>query len=220
MTPEPEPGSATEASGVSRPLADWVRAAQRGDPDAFGRLVRACDRGVLRLAWNMLRSVEEAQEVYQETFLRAYRNLHSFRADSDFQTWLYRIASNVCLDYLRKRKTRREATLGAPSDDGARQPLDLAVEARPEADPQRLLLNRMIADRIRHALDQLTPRERLVFELRHFHGMRLKQIGQIVGASEEAAKTCLFRATQKLRAALADLVQQRSPGSAGGQHEL
>jgi len=183
-----------------------IRAAQRGDQEAFERLVRSYDRGVLRLAWNVLRSVEDAQEVYQETFLRAYRNLGSFRADSNFQTWLYRIAWNLCLDYLRKRKTCREENAGGDGADGFRSPLETVAEQRPEADPQRMLVNRVAAGRIRQALDRLTPRERMVFELRHFHGLRLRAIAEIAGSSEEAVKTCLFRATQKLRAALGDLI--------------
>jgi RNA polymerase sigma-70 factor (ECF subfamily) len=206
VTPESDPAPATEVCGVSREQAELIRAAQRGDQEAFERLVRSYDRGVLRLAWNVLRSVEDAQEVYQETFLRAYRNLGSFRADSNFQTWLYRIAWNLCLDYLRKRKTCREENAGGDGADGFRSPLETVAEQRPEADPQRMLVNRVAAGRIRQALDRLTPRERMVFELRHFHGLRLRAIAEIAGSSEEAVKTCLFRATQKLRAALGDLI--------------
>lgn len=204
MAPEAEPATLGEAHGVSREQAGLIRAAQRGDREAFERLIRAYDRGVLRLALNLLRSVEDAQEVYQETFLRAFRNLSSFRADSNFQTWLYRIASNVCLDYLRKRKVRREA----PADDGepSADRLHRLAEQRPEADPERALMNRKLAERLEEALEMLTPRERMVFELRHYHGLRLRTIGAMMGASEEAAKTCLYRATQKLRSALGDLL--------------
>ncbi|MGC8792486.1 MAG: RNA polymerase sigma factor [Bryobacteraceae bacterium] len=206
MTREPEPVPAAPARGPELEEAALVGAAQRGDRHAFERLVRAYDRSVLRLAWSMLRSVEDAQEVYQETFLRAWRKLSSFRAGSCFQTWLYRIASNVCLDYLRKRKVRREEPVASQPADGLRDPLDNFAGHRPEADPERVLMNRVVAERIREALDGLTPRERLVFELRHYHGLRLRTIGEITGSSEEAAKTCLFRATQKLRAALGDLL--------------
>ncbi|MDW8129372.1 MAG: sigma-70 family RNA polymerase sigma factor [Bryobacterales bacterium] len=206
MAPESEPATVDPAQGPSREEAALIRAAQRGDREAFERLVRAYDRGVLRLALNLLRSVEDAQEVYQETFLRAFRNLSSFRADSNFQTWLFRIASNVCLDYLRKRKVRREAP--APSDDGRSAPDSVCqlAEQRPEADPQRMLVNRELAERLERALASLTPRERMVFELRHYHGLRLRTIGNMMGGSEEAAKTCLYRATQKLRSALEDLL--------------
>src|ERR671939_400293 len=85
-----------------------IRAVQSGDQDAFEQLVRAYDKPVLRLALNLLRSSEDARDVYQEAFLRVYRNIHAFRFDCSFHTWLYRIVTNICLDHLRKRKVRRE----------------------------------------------------------------------------------------------------------------
>src|ERR1700716_2669272 len=85
-----------------------IRAAQAGDQDAFEQLVRIYDQSVLRLAMNMLRSPEDARDVYQEAFLRVYKNLNNFRFDCSFHTWLYRIVTNLCLDQMRKRKVRRE----------------------------------------------------------------------------------------------------------------
>src|SRR5580704_19744032 len=84
-----------------------IRAAQRGDSDAFERLVRAYDQSVLRIAMNLLRSPDEARDVYQEAFLKVHRNLSQFRFDCSFHTWLYRIVTNVCLDHLRRRKVRK-----------------------------------------------------------------------------------------------------------------
>lgn len=190
------------ASGVCLEEAALIHAAQRGDQEAFERLVRIYDRSVLRLALNLLRSVEDAREVYQEAFLRVHRNLRSFRSDSNFQTWLYRIVTNVCVDYLRKRKVRREEPAMVETEKGIRDFLQQAPEPRPLADPERALLSRELGRRLEEALASLTVRERMVFELRHYHGMRLRQIGELLDATEEAAKTCLFRATQKLRAAL------------------
>src|SRR5215469_3036120 len=85
-----------------------IQAVQRGDQDAFEQLVRAYDHSVLRTAVNLLRSPEDAQDVYQEAFLRVYKNIHSFRFDCSFHTWLYRIVTNICLDHLRKKKVRKE----------------------------------------------------------------------------------------------------------------
>src|ERR671922_1590871 len=93
---------------LSPQVDSLIRAAQRGDQQAFEQLVRAYDQSVLRLALNLLRSPDDASDVYQEAFLRVYRNLHTFRFDCSFHTWLYRIVTNICLDYLRKRKVRRE----------------------------------------------------------------------------------------------------------------
>ena len=175
--------------------ASLIRAAQKGDQDAFEQLVHAYDRSALRLAMNLVRSPEDAGDIYQEAFLRVFRNLHNFRFDCSFHTWLYRIVTNLCLDHLRKRKVRKEepAVLDTP-------------ETASEADPERRLASTQLAGRIRQVLEGLTPRERTVFELRHYEGLRLRNIGEMLGTSEEAAKNCLFRATQKMRAALGDFV--------------
>jgi RNA polymerase sigma-70 factor (ECF subfamily) len=180
--------------------ASLIRAAQRGDQDAFAALVQTHDQAVLRIAMNLLRSPEEARDVYQEAFLRVFRNLHSFRFDCSFTTWLYRIVTNICLDHLRKRKVRREE----PAGDGEFDLLDAVEERRADNNPQRKLLTGELKNRIQAALDALTPRERLVFELRHYQGLRLRAIGESLGTTEEAAKNCLFRATQKMRSALGD----------------
>src|ERR1700689_3386255 len=95
-------------SGLQIDEAALIRAAQAGDQDAFERLVRVYDQSVLRLAMNLLRAPEDARDVYQEAFLRVFRNLHNFRFDCSFHTWLYRIVTNLCLDQMRKRKVRRE----------------------------------------------------------------------------------------------------------------
>jgi len=183
-----------------------IRAAQQGDRDAFEQLVRSYDRPVLRLAMNLLRSPEDARDVYQEAFLRVYRNLGSFRLDSSFQTWLYRIVTNLCLDHLRRRKVRREEPAVAQTQDGPVDCMQNMREERADVDPQRSLLSKELGERIRQVLGGLTPRERTVFELRHYQGLRLKDIGETLGTSEEAAKNCLFRVTQKMRVALGDFV--------------
>lgn len=186
--------------------AALIRAAQGGDQAAFEQLVRAYDQSVLRLAYNLLRSNEDASDVYQETFLRVYRNLNSFRFDCSFHTWLYRIVTNLCLDHLRKRKVRKEEPTVVATADGPLDRMDAVAEERADGNPQRSLLSHELKLRIQEVLQGLTPRERMVFEMRHYQGMRLRAIGEVLGTSEEAAKNCLFRATQKMRAALGEFV--------------
>lgn len=186
--------------------AALIRAAQGGDQYAFEELVQAYDQSVLRLALNLLRSPEDASDVYQEAFLRVYRNLHSFRFDCSFHTWLYRIVTNLCLDHLRKRKVRREESSVIETSEGPVDRMDVVPEERAENDPQRKLMSQQLGSRIEEVLGELTQRERLVFELRHYQGLRLRAIGEMLGTTEEAAKNCLFRATQKLRVALGDFV--------------
>jgi RNA polymerase sigma-70 factor (ECF subfamily) len=183
-----------------------IRAAQAGDQDAFGQLVRAYDQSVLRLAMNLLRSPEDAQDVYQEAFLRVYRSLPSFRFDCSFHTWLYRIVTNLCLDHMRRKKVRKEEPAVVLTPEGAFDRAESLVELRADGDPQRNLLSGQLRRRLKEVLKELTPRERMVFELRHYQGLRLRQIGEILGTTEEAAKNCLFRANQKMRAALGEFV--------------
>ncbi|MBS1874798.1 MAG: sigma-70 family RNA polymerase sigma factor [Acidobacteria bacterium] len=183
-----------------------IRAAQAGDAAAFEQLVRSYDQSVLRLALNLLRSPEDANDIYQETFLRVFKNLGSFRFDCSFHTWLYRIATNLCLDHLRKRKVRREEPAVITTAEGPLDLMDNVSEERADSNPQRSLLSSQLKSRIETALGELTPRERMVFEMRHYQGMRLRAIGEALGTSEEAAKNCLFRATQKLRAVLGDFL--------------
>ncbi len=195
-----------QAATVQMDETELIRSAQRGDQDAFEQLVRLHDQNVLRLAFNLLRSAEDARDIYQEAFLRVYKNLGSFRFDCSFHTWLYRIVTNLCLDALRKRKVRREEDSVVETSDGYLDRMDLLEDDRAEGDPQRQLLSHQLHERIQDSLAALTPRERTVFEMRHYQGLRLKNIGEILGTSEEAAKNCLFRATQKMRAALGDFI--------------
>lgn len=181
-----------------------IREAQRGNRAAFEELVRQYDRAVLRLALHLTGSEHDAQDVYQEAFLKAYRNIGSFRFECSFYTWIYRIVTNLCLDHLRKRQVRKEE--GAVAQDGEGNEynvLEQVSDGRPGADPERDLMRRELARKIAQALDKLTPRERMVFELKHYHGLKLRTIGEMLKTTEETAKNTLFRATQKLRGSLA-----------------
>src|ERR1041385_5345858 len=133
--------------------ASLIRAAQRGDAEAFEALVRAYDQNVLRIAFNLLRSPEDARDIYQEAFLRVYKNLHTFRFDCSFHTWLYRIVTNICLDHLRKRKVRREESTVIETADGPIDRIDIVVEDRAEGDPQRKLLSDQLRQRIKLVLN-------------------------------------------------------------------
>ncbi|HEY3835585.1 MAG TPA: RNA polymerase sigma factor [Bryobacteraceae bacterium] len=186
--------------------ATLIRAAQRGDDEAFEALVRTYDQNVLRIAMNLLRSPEDARDIYQEAFLRVYKNLHTFRFDCSFHTWLYRIVTNICLDHLRKRKVRREESTVVDTAEGPLDRMDHFAQEGPVGDPERHTWNRQLQDKIGAALEDLSPRERMVFELRHYQGLRLRNIGEMLGTSEEAAKNCLFRATQKMRSVLGEFV--------------
>jgi RNA polymerase sigma-70 factor (ECF subfamily) len=171
-----------------------VRAAQGGNHFAFEQLVHAYDRAVLRLALRITGSESDAQDVHQEAFLKIYKKLVGFRFECAFSTWVYRIATNVCLDHLRRKRAR--------SEDGAIES-NVVSDDKPVNNPERQLLGQELGAHIARALRRLTPRERLVFELKHFEGLKLQQVCEILDCSESAVKTSMFRATKKLRLNLA-----------------
>ena len=185
---------------------DLIRAAQRGDRAAFELLVRQYDQAVLRLALHMTGSEPDARDIYQEAFLKAYRHIGNFRFECSFYTWIYRIVTNLCLDHLRKKQTRKEDSATVIDSSGQEMDLlDRVSDDRPGASPERDLMRRELGAKIAQALTKLTPRERMVFELKHYQGLRLRTIGEMLNTTEETAKNTLFRATQKLRAVLAPM---------------
>jgi RNA polymerase sigma-70 factor (ECF subfamily) len=188
-----------------------IERAQSGDREAFEELVHRYDRDVLRIALNILHKPEDARDVYQEAFLKVYKNLHRFRFECSFYTWIYRIVTNVCLDQLRRRSSRPEdqapeLALQAQGENSAGDFFDRQQEQGAATNPERRLMGKEIGRRISTALEQLTPRERMVFEMKHYQGLKLRAIGEVLGTTEETVKNSLFRATRKLRAQLEGLL--------------
>jgi RNA polymerase sigma-70 factor, ECF subfamily len=181
-----------------------VRKAQAGDRLAFEELVRRYDRDVLRLALNLVHKQEDARDVYQESFMRVYRNLHRFRFECSFYTWLYRITTNVALDYLRRRTSHREdqAPVLEDAEGGTHDFFDRQPETSASSNPEKQVLGQELGAKIQEAMTRLSPRERTVFEMKHYQGLRLRAIGDLLGTSEETVKNSLFRATRKLRESL------------------
>ncbi len=204
-------GKLTQAQIEARALQrteddDLIREAQRGDRTSFDSLVRRYDQSVLRLALHMLGNEQDAQDVHQEAFLKAYRHLGNFRFECSFYTWLYRIVTNLCLDHLRRRKSRREDPATVVDSRGDEMDLMANIsDTRSMANPARELDRKRMGECINEALSKLTPRERTVFELKHYQGLKLRTIGEMLSTTEETAKNTLFRATRKLRANLAEL---------------
>jgi RNA polymerase sigma-70 factor (ECF subfamily) len=188
------------------PETELIREAQAGSRTAFDALVKQYEQQVLRLALHLTGSEHDAEDIYQEAFLKAYRYIGNFRFECSFYTWIYRIVTNLCLDQLRRRKTRREdqAVIVDHSGDEIDM-LSSVSDERSFSNPARELDRKVLAGRIQEALGKLTPRERMVFELKHYQGLRLRTIGEMLNTTEETAKNTLFRATKKLRAQLAGL---------------
>jgi len=201
-------GRGRTMAGTSRRVDDAVliREAQNGNRAAFEELVRQYDQSVLRLAFHLTGSEHDAQDIYQEAFLKAYRSLGKFRFECSFYTWIYRIVTNLCLDHLRRKTVRKEEAPVATHPDGEEYNLlDRVADDRAGFNPEHDLMRRELGKRINAALERLTGRERMVFELKHYQGLKLRTIGEMLNTTEETAKNTLFRATQKLRAALAEV---------------
>jgi RNA polymerase sigma-70 factor, ECF subfamily len=177
-----------------------VEKARSGDGEAFRVLVERHSRGLFRLSFRMTGNESDAEDVVQETFLRAYRQLGKFDGRASFGTWLYRIAANCALDMVRARQRRGEQ---APAEPGADWLLSIASE---DPRPDRLAMSDQVRRRVAEAMDELSPAERTAFVLRHFEGMCMEEVSRALGCQTGAAKHSVFRAVQKLRRALEPLV--------------
>ncbi|HLY20431.1 MAG TPA: sigma-70 family RNA polymerase sigma factor [Bryobacteraceae bacterium] len=186
-------------------LTDSVAVAQAraGDSGAFRVLVERHSRNLFRLAYRMTGHQEDAEDVVQETFLRAYRQLSKFDERASFGTWLYRIAANCSLDLIRVRKRRGEHQEAAP-EEGAPDPIQSLPDGAPT--PDRLAMSGEVERKVADVLDGLSAMERTAFVLRHYEGMCIEDIGRTLGVQPNAAKHSIFRAVQKLRRALEPLV--------------
>ena len=180
-----------------------VERARSGDSDAFRLLVEQHSRAVFRLAFRMTGNEQDAEDVVQETFLRAYRQLDKYEARSSFSTWLYRIASNYSLDLIRMRKRHEDKReRGSKADE--RDILQTIPVNAPG--PDRIAHSNQVQARVNEALDELSDQERTAFVLRHFEGLSIDEIGQALGTGTNATKHSIFRAVQKLRRSLEPLV--------------
>ncbi len=180
-----------------------VALARDGDSEAFRALVERHSRAVFRLAHRMTGSPHDAEDVVQETFLKAYRQLSRFESRANFSTWLHRIAVNCSIDLIRSRPHRE-----AGHDVSDLEQFGAAVDPgdRAGTSPERLMLSTEVQDRINLAMGGLSKMERAAFVLRHFEGRSIDEISVALGLKTNAAKHSIFRAVKKMRLALEPLV--------------
>lgn len=176
-----------------------VALVRAGDCDAFRLLVERHSRKLFRLAIRLTGNKDDAEDIVQETFLRAYRSLNQFDERAVFTSWLYRIATNYALDLLRAKKSKPSVSLSASASEEPGVGDWLASET---PGPERVAFSGQLQERIAAALGQLTPHERIAFTLRHFEGHTTEEIGEALKIGANAAKQVVFRAVQKMRRAL------------------
>jgi RNA polymerase sigma-70 factor (ECF subfamily) len=179
--------------------SDWPRMlvrAREGDDEAFGRLVQQHSHRVFVLAFRMLGNEQDAEDVVQESFLRAYQQLGRFQARADFGTWLYRIAINCAVDLMRGKERRLSARAASP---------DVAegISISDQANPEQMAAGSEIGTLVASAMSSLTAIERAAFTLRHHEGQSVDEISKALNLGRSAAKHAVFRAVRKLRTALA-----------------
>ena len=168
-----------------------IRRVQRGDTDAFEALVAAYEKNVFNVALQMTGNREDAQDMTQEAFLKAYSSLSSFRGDSKFSSWLYRIVSNVCLDFKRRQGRRPSSSLTVEDDDGENVQLDIADESQ---SPEALLERKMTREAVRAGLQQLPDEQRQILLLREIQGLSYEEIAEAMDLEPGTVKSRIFRA--------------------------
>ncbi|MFQ5638555.1 MAG: RNA polymerase sigma factor [bacterium] len=174
-----------------------MRKAQTGSIVAFEALVKKYDKQVLSLAYSLVNHTQDAEDVFQEVFVRVYKNLPMFKFRSQFSTWLYRVVVNYCINHNRRTKRHKQYSLNGSSEDQS-DFWTMTLKGH-EIDPEDAILNAELSYEINAALQQLSEQQKTVFVLRHYHGHKLREIAQIMRCSEGTVKNYLFRATRKLQ---------------------
>lgn len=199
-------GMQTEPQSHSQDAA-LIERVLEGDKDAYGYLVQRHSRSLFAIAYRVTGNESDAEEVVQETFLRAYRSLERFERRSNFGTWLYRIAMNCALDI--KQARRPGATLEISEDpEPGEQQIQLPAN---QPSQEQMVFGGQVKERIAHAMTLLTKTERAAFVMRHLEGKSIEEIGSVLELKPNAAKNSIFRAVQKMRQALGPLM---APGTA------
>ncbi len=177
--------------------------AQNGNVPAFEELIYNYDKKVLSLAMKYVKNEDDAKDIYQDVFLRVYKGLKKFQFNSEFSTWLYRIVVNVCLTH-KTRSSRREFVSIDPHNEEENMSSVIEIEDRQPV-PDRVVTSMEISEHISKALETLSPRQKMIFILKHYEGYKLKEIAEMLRCGEGTIKKYLFDAVRKMRTQLADL---------------
>lgn len=177
---------------MDRETVKLVRSAQTGDTEAFHRLVSCYDHQVMSLALKLIENRQDAEDIYQEVFMKVFKNIKKFRFESDFSTWLYRITTNTAFNFRRKMAKHRHID---PLEEGS----DNFIERIPAAGNEPSEGSQEAREDIMKAVVSLPQRQRTVFVLKHMESVKIKDIAALLGCTEGTVKKYLFRAVEKLR---------------------
>lgn len=172
-----------------------------GDANAFEELVLKYEKTVYNLALRMVGDRDDASDMTQEAFIKAYGSLSSFRGDSKFSVWIYRITTNVCLDFLRSKSRKQQVSLTVSDDDDEDAQLDIPD---PKADPEQQLIKKISMQSVEEGLKTLPDKQRQILVMRELGGMSYAEIGAALSLEEGTVKSRIFRARKRLCTFLLD----------------
>jgi len=184
-----------------------IKKAQRGDQLAFEQLVYRYDRQVINIAMSFRNSEDDAQDIYQEVFIRVFRGLKNFKFKSEFSTWLFRITTNVCISYKAKKSRNTHRSLSeeiSKDEDDIRTRADLlesdsSVQDETEMNEKQVYINK--------ALEKLPAQQKLAFTMKYFDGYKIKEIAKMMQCAEGTVKRYLFNASSKMREQLKGVIE-------------
>jgi RNA polymerase sigma-70 factor (ECF subfamily) len=197
----------TSALVMEQTDAALIRSTLRGETASYNTLVKRYQRQVYNLAYRMLGNADDAGDLVQDTFLRAYGALSSFRQDAVFLTWLYKIASNLCIDQMRSRKSRGALSLDVELEEG-REPM-----ADRSSSPEDTVIRGAVSDIVQQMVMTLPRKYRIVVVMRHLQGMSIEEIAEQLNLPSGTVKTHLFRAREMLRERLQPVLGMEADGT-------
>jgi RNA polymerase sigma-70 factor, ECF subfamily len=178
---------------------DLIIQAQKGDQSAFEELVYRYDRNVLSIAMKYAINEDDTKDLYQEVFIRVYRNLKGFRFQSEFSTWLFRITTNVCLTYKSRSKEHLRVSINKNYDDEESELSTTEELIYDGSSPEEISSGTDIGEIVNAALESLSPKQKMTFILKHYEGYKIREIAEMLNCKEGTVKKYLFDATKNLR---------------------
>ncbi len=182
---------------------ELINKAQNGDESAFNELICRYDRNVLSIALKYVNDRDDAKDIYQEVFLRVFRGLKNFKFKSEFSTWLYRITTNVCLTFV--SRSNKQTMMRINNDMETEEIDNIAGKDDSDNSPDEHLIRNEITNNVNEALEKLSPKQKMIFMLKHFEGYKIREIAVMINCGEGTVKKYLFEANHKLREQLSEL---------------
>ncbi|MHB8420429.1 MAG: RNA polymerase sigma factor [Myxococcales bacterium] len=195
--------------------------ARSGDGDAYRLLVERYERRVFHLAYSLVKSREDAADIAQDAFVKAYQSLANFKGEATFYTWLYRITNNLAIDLLRRRRPGEsfDSDEAAQEDPADVQPGTGVLGSRLGTNPQRSALRRELAEKMEEALEQLPEKHRAILLLREVAGLSYEELSETLGIPKGTVMSRLFHARSKMQEILAVYLEGDAPAAAVNEDE-